>query len=163
MNTRMLGFALSPDGAKVALGGPSAGIFTAPASTLDFEMSGPLRTSIQCLSWTGRGLYAGALEAADSFTLALSNDQGASWSPLWHLDSAVPLSCPAETAGHDLCAIDDPGANSPPAAEPSTSASANSSHCACRMGTARENGALYAALLALLFAAATRRLKRDSF
>ena len=52
----MLGFALSPDGATVAVGGDTGGIWTAPTDTLAFTKVSTV--GAKCLTWTNEGLYA---------------------------------------------------------------------------------------------------------
>ena len=61
----LLGFAISPDGATVAVGGDTDGIWTAPASTLAFKQVSKI--GAKCLTWTSAGLYACADEFVDGF------------------------------------------------------------------------------------------------
>ena len=51
----MLGFALSPDGSQIALGGPSDGLVL--ASTSDFAFHQVSAIGPSCLAWTAAGLY----------------------------------------------------------------------------------------------------------
>jgi hypothetical protein len=98
----MSGFALSPDGATVALGGASDGLWTAPAATLQFTKSSA--AEVACLTWSLGGLYACADETADMFTVGLSTDQGKTWRPLMHLpDLCGPLECDASTSVGQQC------------------------------------------------------------
>jgi photosystem II stability/assembly factor-like uncharacterized protein len=100
--TDMLGFALSPDGSRVAAGGPGAGLQV--AMTTDFAF-GPAANivSLRCLTWSNQGLFACAQESLDNWTLALSTDQGQSFAPLWHVQDLVPLECAASTSAGSLC------------------------------------------------------------
>ncbi len=90
------GFALSPDGSTVAVGGPNDGLWTAPASTLAFTQVSTM--SALCLTWSPAGLYGCADEIADDFTAGISTDQGKTWTPLLHLAGLCgPLACGADS------------------------------------------------------------------
>src|SRR5262249_42292132 len=98
----LLGFALSPDGSTVAVGGPKDGLWTAPASTLAFTRASTM--SALCLTWSSAGLYGCADELADGFTAGISTDQGKTWTPLLHLAGLCgPLACGAESGVTRLC------------------------------------------------------------
>jgi hypothetical protein len=98
----LLGFAISPDGAMVAVGGPNDGLWTAPASTLAFSQASSM--SALCLKWTPAGLYGCGDEIADQFTAGISTDQGRTWTPLLHLAGLCgPLACEAESSVTRLC------------------------------------------------------------
>jgi hypothetical protein len=98
----MSGFALSPGGATVALGGGADGLWTAPAATLQFTKVS--EASVACLTWSLGGLYVCADEHADMFTVGLSTDQGKTWRPLMHLqDLCGPLQCDASTSVGQQC------------------------------------------------------------
>jgi photosystem II stability/assembly factor-like uncharacterized protein len=92
IGTDMLGFALSPDGSRVAAGGPGDGLYVANTSDMSFSRAAELQ-SIRCLTWTARGLFACAQESLEQWTLALSSDDGQSFAPLWHVQDLVPLEC----------------------------------------------------------------------
>lgn len=98
----LLGFALSPDGATVLVGGEVDGIRSAPASTLDFE---PISTvGVKCLTWVDAGLFACATEGKDHFTVGRSIDGGHSFSPLLHLDGLCgPLECAPGSDSASVC------------------------------------------------------------
>lgn len=97
----MLGFALSPDGAKVAIGGPKDGVSV--ASTSDHAFASASATAVNCLAWGDGGLYACGIEAADGFTVGLSTDEGATFAPLHHLSELCPLECPAGSTTATAC------------------------------------------------------------
>jgi hypothetical protein len=97
----MLGFALSPDAKSVAIGGPSAGLST--ASTNDHKFTQVSSVGVRCLKWHATGIYACGDEGTDHFTLARSTDQGASFTPLYHIADTKLLSCPASTPSGNLC------------------------------------------------------------
>jgi MYXO-CTERM domain-containing protein len=103
----MLGFALSPDGSKVAFGGPTDGVFV--ASTTDPK---PVRVSTfgaRCLTWTPDGLYLCANEYPDGFTVGLSKDEGKTFAPIYQLANLSPLECAPSTSTGALCPKDWPG------------------------------------------------------
>jgi hypothetical protein len=112
---KMLGFALSPDGATVLLGygdpfaggaiavpGP-LGIFKSATSAFAFELIFPAH--VGCLAWTDRGVYVCASQHFDQFELGFSPDADFSpdagcITPLLRLsDVKGPLQCPAGTSG----------------------------------------------------------------
>jgi len=95
--TEMLGFALSPDGRDVALGGPGEGLFMADARDLRFRRLPPPIANLSCLKWTEEALFVCANETADGFTLGVSRDGGQNFSPLFHLGDLAPLSCEPES------------------------------------------------------------------
>jgi hypothetical protein len=98
----MLGFALSPDGARVAAGGPGAGLFVANTRDLVFDRAADIE-SLRCLTWATSGLFACAQESLDHWTVALSTDEGASFQPLWHVQDLAPLECDPSTAAGAAC------------------------------------------------------------
>jgi photosystem II stability/assembly factor-like uncharacterized protein len=98
----LYGFALSPDGSTVYIGGGKDGLWRAPTSTLTFEKIADL--TIRCLTATEAGLYACADEFADGFTAGFSDDQGKTWKPLMHLASPCgPLACDEGTSVATKC------------------------------------------------------------
>ncbi|WP_437734792.1 WD40/YVTN/BNR-like repeat-containing protein [Sorangium sp. So ce1335] len=100
-------FAISPDGAAVAVGSDIDGVFRAPSSTLDFERVSTIAP--RCFTWTETGLYACASEFLDGFTIARSLDGGATFEPLLQQACLLgPLECAASTRVGALCPIDWP-------------------------------------------------------
>ena len=98
----LLGFAISPDGATIALGGDKDGIWTAPASTLAFTKVSTV--GARCLTWTTAGLYACANEFTDGFTVGLSTNEGKTFTPVMHLQrNCGPLACGAATSTGKIC------------------------------------------------------------
>jgi photosystem II stability/assembly factor-like uncharacterized protein len=97
----MYGVALSPDGKKLAVGGPKIGVHV--ASTADHQFQQVSAVGPYCLRWTGAGLYACAKEADDHFTLGLSKDEGAHFEALLHLPAVVPLACAPSTPTGSIC------------------------------------------------------------
>ena len=177
----LLAFALSPDGAEVLVGGDTAGLWRAPAATLEFQKLAELEA--KCLHWSSAGLYACADEFVDGFTVGRSDDGGATWAPLMHLqDLCGPLECAAETSVGAVCGADWPVTKATLGAEcagsgatGSTSSSASTgggdtsesgSGCGCRAAgeVEGERGAgaraAFAAALALALGSARRRRRR---
>jgi photosystem II stability/assembly factor-like uncharacterized protein len=97
----MLGFALSPDGQNVAIGGPNAGVLGAKASDNVFAPASSV--GVRCLRWAANGLYGCASENTDGFTLGRSTDLGKTFVPLYHLADLKPLDCPAGTPTATQC------------------------------------------------------------
>ena len=90
------GMALSADGSTMALGGPMAGINI--ASTADWAFRQTSSVGTYCLSWLGNDLLACGKEAVEGFSIGVSHDEGAHFSPLLHLADIVPRPCPSGTA-----------------------------------------------------------------
>ncbi len=91
----LLGFALSPDGGDVYVGGlwPNDGLLAARSDALAFTRRASL--SIDCLATSGGALYA-CSDAFVSFPLGVSSDQGATFTPVLDFRAIRgPLACPA--------------------------------------------------------------------
>lgn len=94
----LTGFALSPDGATVAVGGPSAGVNVANVSDYQFQQASILGP--YCLKWSSAGLYACGKQGGDGFALGLSIDRGITFAKVLELPAVTPLSCaPNSTTG----------------------------------------------------------------
>jgi hypothetical protein len=101
----MLGFALSPDGARVYVGGPADGLLV--AATTDFVFAQRSKIQVQCLLSTPTALYACSNEAS-GFIVGESTDDGATFSAMLHLACIRgALACP-ETASSAQCKADFP-------------------------------------------------------
>jgi hypothetical protein len=74
----MLGLAVSPDGRRVAIGGPN-GVLVADRDTLAFEQRAS--TAINCLAWSVDGLFACGQTGGADFVVGLSADDGATFVP----------------------------------------------------------------------------------
>jgi photosystem II stability/assembly factor-like uncharacterized protein len=101
----MLGFALSPDGKKIAIGGPSAGVRVADTTSFQFTQVSSIENA--CLTWTPQGLYACANAFKDGFAVGLSSDEAKTWKPLLASYSALtgPISgCATEPSPAAVCA-----------------------------------------------------------
>jgi photosystem II stability/assembly factor-like uncharacterized protein len=141
LDGEMLGFAVSPDGSQIAVGGPGLGVYVAEATDLQFRMSPATVHSLRCLTWTARGLFACAQESLDGWTVALSTDGAQNFSPLWHVQDLVPLECETSTSTGGVCPnawleiSSSIGAELEPAGEPSTAPAASSeSSGSCDLG-----------------------------
>lgn len=98
----LLGFAISPDGSTIAVGGDTDGLWMAPSSTLEFTQVSKLST--RCLTWTTAGLYACADEFVDGFAVGVSTNQGKTFKPVMHLQELCgPLACGATTNAGSVC------------------------------------------------------------
>jgi hypothetical protein len=160
----MLGFALSPDGKKIAYGGPKDGLWL--ASTSDFKFAKASAIQVQCLKWTDDGLFACASEFPDGFTVGLSKDDGKTFAPLHHLSDVTPLACAYATCeetwltivrdsiGADAGAVD-AGSDASAGGAPSTPDS--SSSCKCSSVGRRSDVGAMAAFFALALVAGRRR------
>jgi MYXO-CTERM domain-containing protein len=87
----MLGFALSTDGSRIAIGGPSFGIESADAFDLQFSKRSDI--SARCLTFHGSNLFVCGDEAADGFTVGTSTDEGATVTPLFTVAELGQMEC----------------------------------------------------------------------
>jgi hypothetical protein len=97
----LLGFALSPDGSRVALGGPDDGLLVASAGDLAFHQVNPV--GARCLTWVTSGLYLCADATVDAFSAAVTTDEGATLRPLFRAKDLEPLACAATSTTGSLC------------------------------------------------------------
>jgi MYXO-CTERM domain-containing protein len=98
----LLGFALSPDGSTLAVGGPMDPLQTAPTSTLALSVAS--MDNVLCLTWDASGLYACADEFLQGFTAGKSTDEGKTWTSIMQLgDLCGPLACPATSSVGEQC------------------------------------------------------------
>lgn len=91
----LLGFALSPDGSRVAIGGPSIGVRVASRESLEFAAASA--TPVACLTWVETGLHACGAGTEAGFSLAVSQDEGKTFTPL--LGSLTGVCGPLSTCG----------------------------------------------------------------
>lgn len=103
----LYGFALSPDGSTLLVGGGSDGVWR--AATADLAFAKVSEVPVRCLHWSTSGVYACATEFAAGFTVGKSLDEGASFEPVMHLPCVRgPLECDAGTPVGDACPADWP-------------------------------------------------------
>lgn len=171
----LFGFALSPDGATVAIGGDKDGIWTAPTSTLSFTKVSSV--GAKCLTWSKDGLYACADEFLDGFTAGVSKDEGKTFTPIMHLSALCgPLACGAGTSVGSMCAAQWPataatisatGCDQPDGGSSSSSSSSSSSTSSSGGGDSGgcsyavpAAGAAWMASAAALLGVASARVRR---
>jgi photosystem II stability/assembly factor-like uncharacterized protein len=97
------GFALSPDGATVAVGGSIAGVVI--ASTADFAFRKTSSAGAYCLTFWGDRLLVCTKEAIDYFSIGVSDDLGEHFTPLLRLAEVSPRACEAD-ASVRVCALE---------------------------------------------------------
>ena len=109
----MPGFALSPDGTKVALavisGADKDGVWVASRDTLQFEKHSP--DVLACLRWGARGmfacqnLYTPSCNPTCPYVIATSGDDARTWNPLLVdlADVEGPKSCPTDSPFTSVC------------------------------------------------------------
>jgi hypothetical protein len=141
----MLGFALSPDGSEVYLGGLEDGLWVGAREPLGFEQRSTL--PIACLASRGNTLYACSSEAG-GFALGVSFDEGQSFEPRLRLPEVRgPLACPAESSASvcgtlwpamsERLGVLPPAPGAPQAAlDPAVGTDAAGSGCTLRSGRA---------------------------
>ncbi len=95
----LLGLAVSPDGARIAVGGPKDGLWIAstlpPPAGHAFTQVSALH--VRCLTWTSAGLYACADDLVDGFSVGLSTDEGRTFAPVFRRSTLRPLPCALDT------------------------------------------------------------------
>jgi MYXO-CTERM domain-containing protein len=172
----LLGFALSPDGKKVAVGGDKDGLWMADAESLQFTKVAELQ--VRCLTWAPDRLYACADEFKDKFHVGFSTNEGKTFTALEHLQQPCPLVCPAGSTMEEQCPIQwgvvslTIGSKSCDSADGGSSSSSGSgggtggsgpavTGCSCSFaGGGAASGALLFAAAALSAASRRRRRRR---
>jgi photosystem II stability/assembly factor-like uncharacterized protein len=92
----MLGFAVAPDGARIAFGGPLDGLFIAPADASE----APAKVSdlrVGCLRWQRQGLYVCAGEPVDPYSLGFAAEPTRGFAPLWQRADTCRGACSADS------------------------------------------------------------------
>jgi hypothetical protein len=174
LHSPMLGFALSPDGAKVYAGSAADGLFVAPSASVTtpgtFRLASPLH--VLCLAARGADLWACSDEASQpvGFIAGVSHDDGATFTPVLHLNGlAAPIACGADAAAAQCsaqfsslcdnlggCTALDAGAEGgggdggPAQADAGATGPAAKSGCGCTMVGADARAGGLAALVGLL-------------
>jgi hypothetical protein len=102
------GFALSPDGSTLRIGGVDDGILG--ASTTDYAFTPVNTLGARCLTFTSDALYVCGREAVDGFTIGESHDMGVTFEPIHHIqclggpdpacgpDTTITQECPGPWA-----------------------------------------------------------------
>lgn len=105
----LLGLAVSPDGTRLAIGGPDGGVrvaMTDAATAGELLFSPRAEKKVSCLTWHTSGLYACGNDFSDGFFIGRSDDEGTTWVPLVPRlrDVRGPLlTCPAESKYASTC------------------------------------------------------------
>jgi hypothetical protein len=103
----LTGFAISPDGRSVAVGGEHGVTILARDDVGDgtstFSAVAGAAVTAKCLTWTDAGLFACASEASDGFTIGQSMDAGKTFKALLRLPDLVPARCPGGTGVANTC------------------------------------------------------------
>jgi hypothetical protein len=103
---QMLGFALSPDGKSVYIGGPSDGLLVAgSANVASGNAFSPVDAGlvVQCLAAHGSDLWACSTESG-GFIAGVSSNAGSSFTPKLHLvDVSTPIACTTPDAAGSQC------------------------------------------------------------
>ena len=97
----LVGFALSPDGTKIAVGGYDDNLHIITVGTWTDQKVG--NTHPQCLRWTSAGLYECGFEPLDLFTAGLSQDDGTTFTPIAHFPVFCEPDCAANTTTGMVC------------------------------------------------------------
>ncbi len=97
----LFGFALSPDGLRVAVSTPADGLSVARVADHAFARLAAI--DARCLAWSADGLYACGSEPADAFSLALFPDGAGLAQPRYRLRDTEPLDCASTTRTGGLC------------------------------------------------------------
>jgi hypothetical protein len=82
---QLLGFAISPDGSQIALGGPNDGIWVGSADGSDLARRSDVGAT--CLTWTPDALYACADYKTAGFSIGRSTDAARSFEGLFRFDT----------------------------------------------------------------------------
>lgn len=90
----MLGFALSSDGSTIYAGGVEDGLHVGARASMTFVQKSTV--DVQCLATQGASLWACASDDVSGFIAGVSSDDGLTFTPKLHLDSAsAAVSCSA--------------------------------------------------------------------
>jgi len=170
----MLGFALSPDGDRIAFGGLLDGLFVAPADA----SAAPTKIDdlrVSCLRWPVSGLYVCAGEPNDPFALGFAAEPTQGFVPLWHRantcrgactpPSSLEMNCrePWEMIAPFIAAEADQCDASPSAADAGTDAGLPGgvhSEAGCEIAHGRSRRGLWALWLAGIGFWLSRRRRR---
>ena len=174
---KLLGFALSPDGSEVRVGGDDDGIWG--ASTADYTFAEVNSVGVRCLTWTEDALFACGREASAEFTIARSTDGGVTFEPIHHLsclegpdplcadDSNIQTTCPGPWAAQkqilktEDCFPTGSGGAATSSGSGAAGADGDSSEgCSCHTPGARGGWALWPAAALVVLLRRRRRLPR---
>ena len=102
---QIYGFAVSPDGMQIALGGPGDGTWVGAADGTGFTRRADIQPN--CLAWSADGLFACADQMVAPFSLGRSRDMGATFETVLRFDALCgQTGCGADTDAGLACARD---------------------------------------------------------
>jgi photosystem II stability/assembly factor-like uncharacterized protein len=102
---QLLGFAVSPDGAEMAVGGPKDGIWVGASDGTNLARRSDVPPT--CLAWNTDGLYACSDWKVAGFSIGRSVDRGATFETVLRFDSLCgQTACGADTAVGMLCPLE---------------------------------------------------------
>ncbi len=108
----LTGFAISEDGKRVYVGGPTDGLHAANAA--DYRWKKTASIEIGCLKLHDGALWACSTERS-GFVLGVSTDEGATFEPKLHFcDVRGPLACGEGTSVHVECSLGGTASNATP-------------------------------------------------
>jgi hypothetical protein len=98
--SELTGFALSPDGQRVAVGSADGvAILDAAGSTgTAYKVVMTYSTPVNCLTWHGTELYACSTDATGGFSIGVSSDGRSDFSPLLRFVDLEPIACASNPA-----------------------------------------------------------------
>jgi hypothetical protein len=124
---QLLGFAISPDGTQIAIGGPLDGLWVGAADGTNLARRSDVGAT--CLTWTKDALYACADYQIAGFSIGRSTDAGTTFEALYRYD---------QLCGRATCGPDNTARCS---AEWELIAPAIGARCGADSGTADDGGA----------------------
>ena len=165
------GFALSPDGSALVVGGDEDGLQHTMTAAPSFTQVATIKAL--CATWAKDGLYVCGDALADGFAVGFSTDGGKTLAPIMALDAACgPLECPAASSVGAHCPGEWPAVAAKIDAKscaPDAGTSAASSGGAsggdaggCGCGTAGAPASTLGSMVTLLATLLTRRRRRLS-
>jgi hypothetical protein len=102
---QLLGFAISPDGAEMAVGGPNDGIWVGASDGTNLARRSDVPAT--CLAWNGDGLYACSDWKKAAFSIGRSADHGTTFETVLRFDQLCgQTACGSETPVGMLCPVE---------------------------------------------------------
>jgi len=174
--SELTGFALSPDGRRLAVGSADgvAILDAAGPATTPYGVIASYATPVTCLTWHGTALYACSTDANGGFSIGVSADGRGDFAALLRFAELEPVTCPSNPAlvrcASAPCIIGDlfdagcaepdaslvPDAGSPPASSAQHAAGGS-----CAFGRAASNHGRGAKVFGVLLGALALRRWRN--
>jgi photosystem II stability/assembly factor-like uncharacterized protein len=176
--SELTGFALSPDGQRVAVGSADgvAILDAAGSAGTPYEVIATYSTPVNCLTWHETALYACSTDASGGFSIGVSADGRGDFSPLLRFADLEPITCPSNPVlvqcANAPCAIGDlfdAGCAAPAALlqedagsrAPVSTPILHAGGGSCTLGHAPGSGRSGARVFGLLLSALAFRRRRD--